>query len=148
MESFTAVEQNSWHVGFPVSCSALPPWKATPRLLARFHDFKRPEHAPRSPPGTQSCAVVYRWAPSVPRSRERVKRPKGGGVKRAKVQKKIALVHGKVFSNSHALIHIASLCCEGKLFATPPPPLLLAFYHTTAALTHCPKFRPWSQERG
>ena len=70
-KAFTAAEQNSWHVGFPLSCSALAPRKATPRLLARFRDFERPEHAPRSQPGTETCAVVYRQLPCVPRSRER-----------------------------------------------------------------------------
>ena len=57
-------------MGFPLPCSALPPRTATPRLLARFRDFECPEHAPRSPPGTQTCAV-YRRPPCVPPSRER-----------------------------------------------------------------------------
>ena len=48
------VEHNSRHVGFPLTCSALAPRKLTPYLLARFRDFERPEHAPRSPPGTQT----------------------------------------------------------------------------------------------
>ena len=51
------------------------PRKATPCLLARFRDFERPEHAPRSPAGTHTCTVVYRRPPCVPRSRERKKRP-------------------------------------------------------------------------
>ena len=38
----------------PLSCSALAPRKATQRLLPRFRDFEHPEHAPRSPPGTQN----------------------------------------------------------------------------------------------
>ena len=32
---------------------------ATPRSLARFREFERPEHAPWSPAGTRTCAVVY-----------------------------------------------------------------------------------------
>ena len=65
------------------------PRKATPCLLARFRDFERPEHAPRSPAGTHTCAVMYRRAPCVPRSREREKRPTGAGEKRANVKNKI-----------------------------------------------------------
>ena len=64
-------------MGFPLSCSALAPRKAIPCLLARFRDFARPQHAPRSPGGTQTCAVVYRRAP-VPHSREREGRPVAG----------------------------------------------------------------------
>ena len=86
------VEQNSRHVGFPLTCSALAPRKLTPYLLARFRDFERPEHAPRSPPGTQTWAAVYRRAPCVPRNREREKRPTGAGEKRANVKKKNTLV--------------------------------------------------------
>ena len=50
--------------------------KAIPRSLARFRDFERPEHAPRSPAGTHTCVVVYRRVPCVPRSREREKDPR------------------------------------------------------------------------
>ena len=35
-------------------------------VIARFRDFERPEHAPRSPAGTQTCTVVYRRFPCVP----------------------------------------------------------------------------------
>ena len=49
-----------------------------PWLLARFCDFERPEHAPWSPGGTHTCAVVYRRAPCVPRGQEREKRPATG----------------------------------------------------------------------
>ena len=52
--------------------------KAIPWLLARFRDFERPEHAPLTPAGTQTCTVVYRRVPCVPRSREREKRPAAG----------------------------------------------------------------------
>ena len=47
-------------------------------LLARFSDFGGPEHAPRSPAGTSTCTVVYTRVHSVPRSREREKRPAAG----------------------------------------------------------------------
>ena len=47
-----------------------------------FATVKRPENAPRSLPGTQTCAVVYRRAPCVPRSREHEKIPTGAGEKR------------------------------------------------------------------
>ena len=56
--------------------------------LLRFRDFERPEHAPRSPAGTRTCAGVYRRPPCVPRRRERQKVPTGAGEKRATVQKK------------------------------------------------------------
>ena len=65
-------------MGFPWAWLALAGRKAIPRLLARFRDFERPEHAPRSPAGTQTCAVVYRRPPCVPRSRDREKRPTAG----------------------------------------------------------------------
>ena len=61
--------------GFAWAWLALAGCKAIPRLLARFRDFERPEHAPRSPAGTHTCTVVYRRPPCVPRSRERKKRP-------------------------------------------------------------------------
>ena len=54
------VEQNSRHVGFPLTCSALVLRKATPCLLARFGDLERPEHTPWSPAWTHTCTVVYR----------------------------------------------------------------------------------------
>ena len=65
--------------------AALAPRIATPQLLARFRDFERAGHAPRSPPGTKFCAVVYRRAPCVLRSREREERPTGAGEKHANV---------------------------------------------------------------
>ena len=61
-----------------MSCSALALRKATPWLLARFSNFERPEHAPRSPAWTHTCAVVYGRCPCVPRNRERENRPVTG----------------------------------------------------------------------
>ena len=66
--------------------------KAIPRFLARFRDFERPDHAPRSPIGTHTCAVVYGRPPCVPRSREREKSPTGAGEKRASDLKKMLLI--------------------------------------------------------
>ena len=66
----------------------LSPRKATPRILARFRDFERTEHARRTPPGIQTCAVVCRRPLYVPRSLEREKRPMGAGEKRANVNEK------------------------------------------------------------
>ena len=54
--------------GFARAWLALAGRKAIPSLLARFRDFERPEHAPRSPAGTHTCTVVYRRAPACPAS--------------------------------------------------------------------------------
>ena len=63
--------------GVSIALLGSSPAEKRPRgLLARFRDFERPEHAPRSPPGTQTSAVVYRRVPCVPRSRERRKDPR------------------------------------------------------------------------
>ena len=35
-------------------------------LLARFHDFERPEHPPRSPAGTQTCTFGTSGSPACP----------------------------------------------------------------------------------
>ena len=61
--------------GFPSPCLDLARRKAIPRKDPAPRDSKRPKHAPRSPAGAQHCSVVYTRAPSVPRSREREKRP-------------------------------------------------------------------------
>ena len=82
--------------GFPLYCSALAPRKAIPWFIARSRDFERPGHAPRSPAGTQTCAVAYRRAPCVPRSGEREKRPTGAVEKRANVENKSTLVHRNI----------------------------------------------------
>ena len=47
-----------------------------------------PEHAPRSPAATHTCAVVYTQARCVPRGREREKRPAAGREMNGHVQKK------------------------------------------------------------
>ena len=60
-------------LGFAWAWLALAGRKALPRLVARFRNFERPEHAPRIPAGTHTCAVVYRRPPCVPCSREREK---------------------------------------------------------------------------
>ena len=52
--------------------------KAILWLLARFRDFERPEHAPRSPAGTHTCTVMYTRVPCMPRSRKREQRPEAG----------------------------------------------------------------------
>ena len=62
--------------------------KTIPWLLARFRDIERPEHAPRSPAGTQTYTVVYRRASCVLRSRERENGPTAGREKVADVRKK------------------------------------------------------------
>ena len=64
--------------GFASTWLARAGRKAIPWLLARFLDFERPEHAPRSPAGTHTCTIVHRQVPCVPRSREREKRPAAG----------------------------------------------------------------------
>ena len=64
--------------------------------LPDFCDFERPEHAPRSPPGTQTCPVVNRRPPCVTRGRERERRPTGAGEKRAKCPKERLGVHSNI----------------------------------------------------
>ena len=64
--------------GFAWAWLALAGRKAIPWLLAGFGDFERPEHASRSPAGTHTCTVGYKWLPCVPSSREREKRPAAG----------------------------------------------------------------------
>ena len=67
--------------GFAWPWLALAGRKAILLLLARFGDFERPGHAPRSPAGTHTCTVVYKRVPCVPRSREREERPSAGRAK-------------------------------------------------------------------
>ena len=70
------LHQSEWLTcGFSIVLLGSSSAESTSLLLAGFRDFERPEHASRSAPGTQTCAVVYRRAPCVPRSREREKRP-------------------------------------------------------------------------
>ena len=54
-------------------------------------DFGPPEHVPRTSARAHTCAVVFRRAPCVPRSREHEKRPAAGREKNAKVPKKTHL---------------------------------------------------------
>ena len=74
--------------------------------LPDLGDFERAERAPRNPPGTQTCAVVYSRNPCVPRSRGREKRPTGAGEKRANLplQKK----HIGTYVTSHICWYVAS----------------------------------------
>ena len=51
-------------------------------------DFEPPEHVPRTSARAHTCAVVFRRAPRVPRSREHEKRPAAGREKKADVPKK------------------------------------------------------------
>ena len=60
-----------------------------PVIICQISRLERPEHAPRSPPGPQTCAVVYRRAPCVPRIRERQKRPTGAGEEHANPPKTV-----------------------------------------------------------
>ena len=71
----------------------LPGWKASPRLRAKFRDFGGPEHAPRSPAGTHTCALVYTRAPCVCRSRVRGKKKPEWGVKVFRKTVKLIPIH-------------------------------------------------------
>ena len=93
-ESFYSSGAKQLICGFFIALLGSSSAESSPVILARFRVFERPEHAPRSPPGTQTCAVVYRLVPFVPRSRERDKRPTGAREKRANVKK-----------NTHTLIN-------------------------------------------
>ena len=66
--------------------------KAIPSLLDSWRDFERPEHVPRSPAASQTCAS-YTRAPPVPRSRKRGERPAAGRETVSDGQKKVRLVH-------------------------------------------------------
>ena len=52
--------------------------ESDPVVTCQISLLERPEHAPRSPAGTQTCTVVYRRVPCMPRRREREKRPEAG----------------------------------------------------------------------
>ena len=56
-------------------------------------DFERPEHAPISPGGAQTCDGVYTRASCVPRSRERVKTIRGRKRRGCRCAKKVHFVH-------------------------------------------------------
>ena len=82
---------------------ALAGRRSMPRLLARIRDFERPEHAPQSPAGTHTCAVVDRRPPWCPAEESTRKNPRPPEKQRANVQKsafgtageKCAAVHKK-----------------------------------------------------
>ena len=63
---------------FLFSCLVVAGQNASPLLLARFREYGRPKHAPRSPAGTHTCAVVYTRAACVPRTQEGEKPPAAG----------------------------------------------------------------------
>ena len=71
-------KENESYLGFAWAWLALAGRKANPRRHARFRDFEHPEHAPRSPAGTHTWAVVYTRPPCMLRSQEREKRPAAG----------------------------------------------------------------------
>lgn len=60
------------------------PWRplgsgwAESESRASSRGFERPEHATRSPTGTQACAAVYARGPCVPRRQGREQRPAVG----------------------------------------------------------------------
>ena len=57
-------EKTFW--GFASAWLALAGRKPIPRLLARFRDFERPEHAPRSPAGTTLAPWCTGCPPACP----------------------------------------------------------------------------------
>ena len=50
--------------------------ESNPVITYHIRVFERPEHAPRSPPAIETCAVAYTQAPCVRRSRERTNDPR------------------------------------------------------------------------
>ena len=79
--------------GFAWACMAQRARNTSPWLLANFRDFETPDHVPRISARAPTCAVVFRRAPCVPRSREHEERPAAGRAKNADA-KKNTLTHG------------------------------------------------------
>ena len=98
-------------------------------VLARFRDFVRPEHAPRSPAGTHICTVVYRPVPCVPRSREREK-GHAVGRERVRIPQKSPYTYVHVeFTLNHSFYPTSAV--------HPIPVLILHPRDTNSVVTDC-----------
>ena len=62
--------------GLAWAWTALHAQNASPWLFANFRDLKRPQHVPRASARAHTWAMVFGWAPGVPRSTEHDKRPR------------------------------------------------------------------------
>ena len=98
VESFYSSEAKQLTRGFSIVLLGSNLRGKQPRdYLPDFATLNAQSTRHRARPGPKACAVVYRRAPCVPRSRERQKRPTGAGAKRANVQNK---THWYMPSNS------------------------------------------------
>ena len=87
-----SMEQKKLKCGFSIVLRGPGSAESDPVIRASSLDFERPERESRSPAGAQTCAVVYRRTPFVPRSREREKRP-------AARREKIKILHKNCTEN-------------------------------------------------
>ena len=91
IDSFVSSGTRQLPCGFSIVLLGSSSAESNPVISCQIRDFENPEHAPRSPPGTQTCAVVYRRAPACPAAESARKDPRAPSkrVQMSKTKKRI-----------------------------------------------------------